>query len=285
MGSGRRNDECDSCGARYGTWVPSLGMVLCTPCEGAGAAHPARDPVLVGDVLAGLVDAAAFAVRGGGAVRDVRLGEAIRDVRRAAVGVPEPRSGGTASAVPRAAGPAASACRRCGPGCLVPDGAGPLDHDRARGTGHRRRSGGQPVADRGGRNRGQPGFRRAVRHVPGQSLRRLRGESGTGRLPRPAGPVAGPRPADRLIHRAYTRLGERMPPSVARKAPASAGRASAPAAGGRTSTVEGRRRQSERRRRRAVSPACRAPPWRSARRPADRRRSPSPGSASGSRSR
>ncbi|MEU2072923.1 DUF6083 domain-containing protein [Streptomyces sp. NPDC013489] len=88
-------------------------MVLCTSCEGAGAAHPARDPVLVGDVLAGLVDAASFAARGGG-VRDLRLGEAMRDVRRAAVGVPEPRSGGTAPVVPRATGPAASACRRCG---------------------------------------------------------------------------------------------------------------------------------------------------------------------------
>ncbi|MDX2562356.1 DUF6083 domain-containing protein [Streptomyces sp. TX20-6-3] len=114
MGSGRRNDECDSCGAPYGTWVPSLGMVLCPQCEGAGAAHPVRDPVLVGDVLAGLVDTASFAVRGGGVVRDVPFGEAIRDVRRAAVGVPEPRSGGSAPSVPRAAGPAGSVCRRCG---------------------------------------------------------------------------------------------------------------------------------------------------------------------------
>ncbi|MFE6059539.1 DUF6083 domain-containing protein [Streptomyces sp. NPDC056431] len=94
-------------------------MLLCPQCEGAGAAHPTRDPVLVGDVLAGLVDAASFtdaaasAVRGG-VVRDVRFGEAIRDVPRAAVGVPEPRSGGSASSVPRAAGPATSACRRCG---------------------------------------------------------------------------------------------------------------------------------------------------------------------------
>ncbi|MFJ2935334.1 DUF6083 domain-containing protein [Streptomyces sp. NPDC087219] len=113
MGSGRRNDECDSCGAPYGTWVPSLGMVLCPQCEGAGAAHPVRDPVLVGDVLAGLVDTASFAVRGG-VVRDAPFGEAIRDVRRAAVGVPEPRSGGSAPSVPRAAGPAGSVCRRCG---------------------------------------------------------------------------------------------------------------------------------------------------------------------------
>ncbi|MFJ5077137.1 DUF6083 domain-containing protein [Streptomyces sp. NPDC088553] len=113
MGSGRRNDECDSCGAPYGTWVPSLGMVLCPQCEGAGAAHPVRDPVLVGDVLAGLVDTASFAVRGG-VVRDAPFGEAIRDVRRAAVGVPEPRSGGSAPSAPRAAGPAGSVCRRCG---------------------------------------------------------------------------------------------------------------------------------------------------------------------------
>ncbi|MFD4319734.1 DUF6083 domain-containing protein [Streptomyces sp. NPDC058548] len=89
-------------------------MVLCPRCEGAGAAHPVRDPVLVGDVLAGLVDAASVAVRGGGVVRDVRFGEAIRDVRRAAVGVPEPRSGGSVPSLPRAAGPAASVCRRCG---------------------------------------------------------------------------------------------------------------------------------------------------------------------------
>ncbi len=114
MGSGRRNDECDSCGAPYGTWVPSLGMFLCPECEGAGAAQPARDPVLVGDVLAGLVDAASFVVRGGGVVRDARFGEAVRDVRRAAVGVPEPRSGGSTPSAPRAVGPATSACRRCG---------------------------------------------------------------------------------------------------------------------------------------------------------------------------
>ena len=114
MGSGRRNDECDSCGAPYGTWVPSLGMFLCPECEGAGSAQPARDPVRVGDVLAGLVDAASFVVRGGGVVRDARFGEAVRDVRRAVVGVPEPRSGGSTPSVPRAVGPATSACRRCG---------------------------------------------------------------------------------------------------------------------------------------------------------------------------
>ncbi|WP_406060209.1 DUF6083 domain-containing protein [Streptomyces sp. NBC_01077] len=149
MGSGRRNDECDSCGAPYGTWVPSLGMALCSACEGTGSAHPARDPVLVGDVLAGLVDAASFAVRGGGAVRDTRFGDAIRDVRPGGGLVPEPRSGDAvrdawsvggavpeprsgdsvrdawseAAVVPEprsggvvrgAASPAGSVCRRCG---------------------------------------------------------------------------------------------------------------------------------------------------------------------------
>ncbi|MFJ2059438.1 DUF6083 domain-containing protein [Streptomyces sp. NPDC087908] len=138
MGSGRRNDECDSCGVPYGTWVPSLGMALCPGCEGRGAARPVRDPVLVGDVLAGLVDAASFAVRDGGAVRDAWCDEAMRDTPRLAFAVPEPRSGGSVSdprsggspwdprsggsvpeprsggSAPRAVGPAISACRRCG---------------------------------------------------------------------------------------------------------------------------------------------------------------------------
>ncbi|SEC96379.1 hypothetical protein [Streptomyces sp. TLI_105] len=52
MVAGRRGAECESCGAPYGTWVASLGMALCAECERAGAAHPTRDPVLVGDVLA-----------------------------------------------------------------------------------------------------------------------------------------------------------------------------------------------------------------------------------------
>ncbi|MFC9589204.1 hypothetical protein ACFTUC_05285 [Streptomyces sp. NPDC056944] len=54
MVAGRRRGECDSCGAPYGTWVASLRMTLCAECERAGAAHPVREPVLVGDVLAGL---------------------------------------------------------------------------------------------------------------------------------------------------------------------------------------------------------------------------------------
>ncbi|MFI9113320.1 DUF6083 domain-containing protein [Streptomyces venezuelae] len=91
MGSGRRSDECDSCGTPYGTWVPSLGMALCRGCERAGAGQAARDPVLVGEVLAGLVDAARFEVRGGSGVPERRHREAVRDLGAWAVVVPEPR--------------------------------------------------------------------------------------------------------------------------------------------------------------------------------------------------
>lgn len=57
MVAGRRSAECDFCGARYGTWVASLGMALCPECERTGTDRPAREPVLVGDVLAGLAGA------------------------------------------------------------------------------------------------------------------------------------------------------------------------------------------------------------------------------------
>ncbi|MFF8381207.1 DUF6083 domain-containing protein [Streptomyces sp. NPDC015661] len=71
MVAGRRSEECDSCGAPYGTWVGSLRMALCAECERAGAAHPVREPVLVGDVLAGLAEVVTRpTVRAGGAVRD-----------------------------------------------------------------------------------------------------------------------------------------------------------------------------------------------------------------------
>ncbi|MET9930071.1 MULTISPECIES: hypothetical protein [unclassified Streptomyces] len=57
MIAGRRSAECDFCCARYGTWVASLGMVLCPECERTGTDRPAREPVLVGDILAGLAGA------------------------------------------------------------------------------------------------------------------------------------------------------------------------------------------------------------------------------------
>ncbi|WP_030206889.1 hypothetical protein [Streptomyces bikiniensis] len=53
----RRSGECDFCGAPYGTWVASLGMALCSACARTGEDRPARDPVLVGDILAALADA------------------------------------------------------------------------------------------------------------------------------------------------------------------------------------------------------------------------------------
>ncbi|MGA4943825.1 hypothetical protein [Streptomyces cinereoruber] len=51
---GQRSEECDFCCAPYGTWVASLGMALCSACARTGEDRPARDPVLVGDVLADL---------------------------------------------------------------------------------------------------------------------------------------------------------------------------------------------------------------------------------------
>ncbi|WP_306325918.1 DUF6083 domain-containing protein [Streptomyces venezuelae] len=104
-------------------------MALCWGCERSGAGQPARDPVLVGEVLAGLVDAARWEVRGGSrvpeqpfaeAVRDLGPGvvavseplpEGVRELGPGAVAVPEPRSGGSSS---ESAGPATSPCRRCG---------------------------------------------------------------------------------------------------------------------------------------------------------------------------
>ncbi|MFI8765626.1 hypothetical protein ACIGN6_11975 [Streptomyces sp. NPDC053792] len=52
MVADRRRAECDSCGVPCGAWVASLGMALCGECERAGSAQPAREPVLVGEVLA-----------------------------------------------------------------------------------------------------------------------------------------------------------------------------------------------------------------------------------------
>ncbi|MFD3567473.1 DUF6083 domain-containing protein [Streptomyces sp. NPDC058667] len=110
MGSERRSDACDSCGAPYGTWVPSLGLALCPECEGPGAAAATRDPVLVGDVLAGLIDAAAFAVRPGHAVPETRSAASASRPRPRGH-VPEPRSGGFG---PDTAGAAFGECAWCG---------------------------------------------------------------------------------------------------------------------------------------------------------------------------
>ncbi|MFE1546714.1 hypothetical protein [Streptomyces sp. NPDC058718] len=40
-------------------------MALCGSCERAGEEHPAREPVLVGDVLAGLTEAVTHAAGSG----------------------------------------------------------------------------------------------------------------------------------------------------------------------------------------------------------------------------
>ncbi|ALO09731.1 hypothetical protein AQF52_4137 [Streptomyces venezuelae] len=72
MVAGRWSDECEACGVPYGKWVASLGMALCGSCERAGSEHPAREPVLVGDVLAGMTEAVTHAARSGRAVPDAR---------------------------------------------------------------------------------------------------------------------------------------------------------------------------------------------------------------------
>ncbi|MER7947325.1 hypothetical protein ABTY59_08060 [Streptomyces sp. NPDC096079] len=102
MVAGRRREECDSCGAPYGTWVASLRMTLCAECERAGAAQPEREPVLVGDVLAGL---AALVTRPPEAAAD-RGGAraAVGDTARAVSAVPQQRTPGAPA---REEGPAA----------------------------------------------------------------------------------------------------------------------------------------------------------------------------------
>ncbi|MCJ0868869.1 hypothetical protein [Streptomyces sp. AP-93] len=58
-----RAADCDACGGPRAKWVASLAMALCTVCEQAGTRHPEREPVLVGEVLAGAADALARAGR------------------------------------------------------------------------------------------------------------------------------------------------------------------------------------------------------------------------------
>ncbi|MFF0475280.1 DUF6083 domain-containing protein [Streptomyces sp. NPDC004284] len=128
MVAGRRRGECDSCGAPYGTWIASLRMALCAECERSGADHPVREPVLVGDVLAGLTDIVSRPRTGaGGAVPETALaGGAVRDAARSAGAVPQQRSpfsgapgasGSSAgSSAPSASSEASAlaACDRCG---------------------------------------------------------------------------------------------------------------------------------------------------------------------------
>lgn len=58
-----RTADCDACGGLHAKWVASLAMALCTVCERAGAYRPEREPVLLGEVLAGAADALARAGR------------------------------------------------------------------------------------------------------------------------------------------------------------------------------------------------------------------------------
>ncbi|MFF1506940.1 DUF6083 domain-containing protein [Streptomyces sp. NPDC058326] len=98
----------------------SLGMALCPRCEGTGAVLPTRDPVLVGDVLAGLVDAATLAVRPGRLVPDARSGRLVPEARRSGHLVPDARGSGLVPeprpghVLPEAVAPGGAACGRCG---------------------------------------------------------------------------------------------------------------------------------------------------------------------------
>ncbi|MER5205209.1 DUF6083 domain-containing protein [Streptomyces sp. NPDC002825] len=85
-------------------------MALCAGCERAGAAHPVREPVLVGDVLAGLADLVARPTP--------RALTAVSEATRPAAAVPQqrvPSAAGretAASAVPGT--PSTAVCDRCG---------------------------------------------------------------------------------------------------------------------------------------------------------------------------
>jgi len=127
MVAGRRREECDSCGVPYGTWVASLRMTLCAECERAGAAHPVREPVLVGDVLAGLADVVARPTTGAGGADTSRAVSAV-----SALSADPSRAVSAVSAVPQRWTPSAAArekeasaaceasspagCDRCGAG-------------------------------------------------------------------------------------------------------------------------------------------------------------------------
>ncbi|WP_233448067.1 MULTISPECIES: DUF6083 domain-containing protein [Streptomyces] len=251
-------------------------MALCRGCERAGAGQAARDPVLVGEVLAGLVDAARFEVRGGRgvpeprlaeavrdlgagpvvvpeprlreAVRDLgagavvvpepRLPEAVRDLGPGPVGVPEPRSGGSS---PAPAGPATSPCRRCG----------------ARAEWHRTVRGRWILIEPGDL---------PTRAVPAGSRWRVAGDGTAVQL----GAACRPTPAGSATSTSARRLPR--PPAL---------RPCSPCGGATPDASPDVADSAVRPCGVPVSPAGRGPRWRSARRPPGRRRSPSPGSASG----
>lgn len=84
--SSARNSFCDACGGPHARWTASLDLSLCAACELAGVGHPDREPVLVGEVLAGTAEALARAAdRPAWSVPSVRPeapAGAVRDPRR-----------------------------------------------------------------------------------------------------------------------------------------------------------------------------------------------------------
>ncbi|MGW7050091.1 hypothetical protein [Streptomyces sp. NPDC054887] len=45
-------DDCDTCGIPHARWREALRMTLCARCERTGGDRAAREPVLLGEVLA-----------------------------------------------------------------------------------------------------------------------------------------------------------------------------------------------------------------------------------------
>ncbi|MGW6686556.1 DUF6083 domain-containing protein [Streptomyces sp. NPDC054961] len=111
--SSARTSFCDACGDPHARWTASLGLSLCTGCERAGVGHPDREPVLVGEVLAGTAEALARAARTAGSatlVRAVRSVSSVRSVRSGS-SVHSARSDAPAGSV---RDPRRTVCRTCG---------------------------------------------------------------------------------------------------------------------------------------------------------------------------
>ncbi|MBT2472957.1 hypothetical protein J7E97_35195 [Streptomyces sp. ISL-66] len=115
--SSTRNSFCDACGGPHARWTASLGLSLCAACERAGVGHPDREPVLVGEVLAGTAEALARAARAAGSTTLVRVAgrsdrsggadHSVRSVRT----VRADRSDAPSGAV---RDPRRTVCRTCG---------------------------------------------------------------------------------------------------------------------------------------------------------------------------
>ncbi|MET9465368.1 DUF6083 domain-containing protein [Streptomyces sp. NPDC006544] len=103
--SSTRTSFCDACGDPHARRNASIALSLCAGCERAGVGHPDREPVLVGEVLAGTAEALARAARAAGSATLVRA-----DVR-SVISVRSARSDAPAGSV---RDPRRTVCRTCG---------------------------------------------------------------------------------------------------------------------------------------------------------------------------